>query len=51
MATTNLPPSVKEDSAAATKLFFDTYGQEPLEFAANDVTVFLKRRDLIKTHH
>lgn len=38
MATTNLPPSVKEDSAGGTKLFFDNYGQEPLEFNANDVT-------------
>ena len=33
----NLPEIVKEDSAAATKLFFDVYGQLPQEFSANDV--------------
>jgi hypothetical protein len=38
MATTNLPAIRKEDSAAGTKLFFDSYGQEPLEFNANDVS-------------
>lgn len=36
-ATTNLPSHIKEDSAAGTKLFFDSYGQEPLEFHANEV--------------
>ena len=35
--STNLPPKVSEDSAAGTKLFFDEYGQQPLEFSANDV--------------
>ena len=35
---TNLPQAeTSTDSAAATKLFFDEYGQAPLEFAANDV--------------
>ena len=34
---TNLPPVEKQDSAAATKLFFDSYGQRPLEFSANEV--------------
>jgi hypothetical protein len=35
---TNLPPiETGTDSAAATKLFFDEYGQSPLEFSANDV--------------
>lgn len=38
---TNLPiPStdkLTQDSAAATKLFFDTYGQAPLEFNASEV--------------
>jgi hypothetical protein len=34
---TNLPPPVVEDSAQATKLFFDTYGQNPLEFNATEV--------------
>lgn len=34
---TNLPPTTSEDSASATKLFFDEYGQAPLEFNANDV--------------
>lgn len=37
MSNTNLPENVKEDSAAGTKLFFDAYGQEPLEFHANEV--------------
>jgi hypothetical protein len=35
---TNLPPIESgTDSAAKTKLFFDEYGQSPLEFSANDV--------------
>jgi hypothetical protein len=34
---TNLPQKVVEDSASATKLFFDEYGQAPLEFSATDV--------------
>jgi len=35
---TNLPPAVSgTDSAAGTKLFFDEYGKEPLEFLANEV--------------
>jgi hypothetical protein len=34
---TNLPSTVIEDSASATKLFFDEYGQAPLEFSATDV--------------
>jgi len=35
---TNLPPIESgTDSAAKTKLFFDEYGQTPLEFSANDV--------------
>lgn len=33
----NLPPSEIQDSAAATKLFFDVYGKQPLEFSSNDV--------------
>ena len=40
-AQTNLPPQQIEDSAAGTKLFFDSYGQSPLEFNANDVNVTL----------
>jgi hypothetical protein len=35
--STNLPPPIIEDSAQATKLFFDSYGEAPLEFPANDV--------------
>ena len=35
----NLPGRAAADSAAATKLFFETYGQAGLEFAANDVDV------------
>ena len=34
---TNLPIEQIEDSAAGTKLFFDSYGEAPLEFSANDV--------------
>ena len=35
---TNLPPVESgTDSAAKTKLFFDEYGQAPLEFSANEV--------------
>ena len=37
MATTNLPSQLIEDSGAGTKLFFNNYGEEPLEFNANDV--------------
>ena len=37
MSTINLPAATKTDSAASTKLFFDTYGQQPLEFGANEV--------------
>lgn len=34
---TNLPIQINEDSAASTKLFFDVYGQLPLEFTANEI--------------
>ena len=34
---TNLPLVDARDSAEATKLFFDYYGQTPLEFSANEV--------------
>jgi hypothetical protein len=37
MTTTNLPAQQIEDSAAGTKLFFNNYGEEPLEFNATDV--------------
>ena len=36
--STNLPSFEIQDSAAGTKLYFDTYGEAALEFAANDVT-------------
>lgn len=36
--STNLPPPVADDSALGTKLFFDSYGQSPLEFSASDLT-------------
>lgn len=48
---TNLPIQQIEDSAAGTKLFFDSYGQEPLEFNANDVaatTSFFEKRGFDK---
>jgi len=35
---TNLPAKTVEDSAAATKLYFENYGETALEFPANDVT-------------
>ena len=34
---TNLPPANIQDSAEATKLFFDTYGEQPLEYLATEV--------------
>jgi len=34
---TNLPIRTIEDSAAGTRLFFDTYGEAPLEFSAIDI--------------
>lgn len=34
---TNLPNKTIEDSAAATRLFFDVYGKPTTEFAANEV--------------
>jgi hypothetical protein len=37
MATTNLPQNIQQDSAAGTRLFFDSYGQDPLEFNSVDV--------------
>lgn len=43
---TNLPIETKEDSAAGTKLYFDSYGEEPLEFNSNDVdaaTTFFRK--------
>jgi hypothetical protein len=34
---TNLPPKVIEDSASGTKLYFDRYGETPLEYNATEV--------------
>ena len=34
---TNLPPKPLNDSAAGTRLFYDTYGETPLQFNASDV--------------
>ena len=36
-AKTNLPSFTKNDSAAGTKLFFDSYGKVPFEFSAVEV--------------
>ena len=36
---TNLPSRIIEDSAACTKLYFDSYGEAALEFSYNDVTL------------
>ncbi len=38
MSITNLPVQGTSDSADGTKLFFDQYGQVPLEFSANEVS-------------
>jgi hypothetical protein len=37
MANTNLPISLFADSGASTRLFFDTYGVDQLEFNAVDI--------------
>lgn len=37
MSTTNLPPKQIEDSAAGTRLYFDTYREAPLEYNATEV--------------
>lgn len=34
---TNLPPKQIQDSAIGTRLFFDSYGDQPLEFRSVDV--------------
>ena len=36
--STNLPTAAPADSAGGTKLFFDTYGKNPLEFNSNEVS-------------
>lgn len=49
--STNLPIRRIEDSAAGTRLFFDTYGQAPLEFNAVDVNacqVFFEKKGFEK---
>lgn len=38
MPLTNLPIKTETDSGAATKLFFDTYGNPQLEFSPNEVS-------------
>jgi len=37
MSKTNLPERTLDDSAAGTRLFFDSYGRDPIEFSAVDV--------------
>jgi hypothetical protein len=45
---TNLPAVEINDSAARTKLFFDTYGQEALEFNATEVDATINfSRDVV----
>lgn len=49
---TNLPAKDNTDSAAKTKLFFDTYGQAPLEFLATEVDAsiaFFEKRGFVNT--
>lgn len=38
---TNLPAKVIDDSAAGTVLFFERYGEVPMEFSSNDVNMTL----------
>jgi hypothetical protein len=48
MASTNLPAKQINDSAARSKLFFDSYGKIPLQFNATDVdatVAFFKARE------
>jgi hypothetical protein len=43
----NLPSKVEKDSALGTRLYFDKYGEVPLEFSATDVDTtvgFLRSR-------
>lgn len=37
MPSVSLPTTAIPDSANGTKLFFDNYGNQPLEFSANEV--------------
>jgi hypothetical protein len=37
MSTSNLPITEIQDSTYGQKLFFDSYGREPLVFPANDI--------------
>jgi hypothetical protein len=37
MSNISLPTTAIPDSATGTKLFFDNYGNQPLEFSANEV--------------
>lgn len=48
---TNLPIQSKDDSAAGTKLFFDNYGEQPLEFNSTEVdsaVAFFEKRGFDK---
>jgi len=50
--STSLPVPSRIDSAEGTRLFFDTYGKQPLEFAVNDVTAtiaFFEKRGFGET--
>jgi hypothetical protein len=38
MPSISLPTPIDNDSAAATKKYFETYGNLPLEFSANEVS-------------
>ena len=52
MANSSLPPRDIEDSAAATRLFFDTYGTIPSEYNATEVDAavgFFTARGFTKT--
>jgi hypothetical protein len=51
VSKTNLPAKTITDSAAKTKLFFDSYGEAPLEFNATEVDSalgFFERRGFSK---
>lgn len=47
MSTTNLPLPITNDSAAATKRYFEQYGQDLYQFSPNDLQTavsFFKKR-------
>lgn len=51
MPNISLPTTALPDSASGTKLFFDNYGNQPLEFSANEVAAaiaFFEARGFVR---